>query len=428
MKVFFSGISGVGIGPLAEIAADAGDQVFGSDVHADPLINSELDSHNIDYRIYNQDGSFLREVYEREGGIDWFVHTSALPPDHPELLLAQELGIKVSKRDGFLSDFIKRHNLKLIAIAGTSGKTTTTAMAVWGLQQLHIPVSYLVGTTLPWAAAGKYDPAAEYFVYECDEFDRNFLAYEPYLSMITSLSYDHAEIYPTFESYYEAFKEFVARSEHCVGWRDDSRGYWEDAPNYVIQDFIDERFTLAGAVNRKDATLVLRSLRLFIPDVDASKLITALNRFPGTGRRFEEIAPNLYSDYAHLPEEIEAMLQKAREVADPLQKKVAVVYEPLQNMRQYNIRSQYAKTFYNADRVLWLPTYQILGREDDRPVLTPEELITNIDDPSKAEPVDLNDNLINKVKELIADNYIVVVASGGKTGDAFFREHANLFA
>ena len=85
MKVFFSGISGVGIGPLAEIAADAGDQVFGSDVHADPLINSELDSHNIDYRIYNQDGSFLREVYEREGGIDWFVHTSALPPDHPEL-------------------------------------------------------------------------------------------------------------------------------------------------------------------------------------------------------------------------------------------------------------------------------------------------------------------------------------------------------
>lgn len=421
MKVYFSGISGVGIGPLAELASDAGHQVFGSDVNPG-AINDELLAKGVDFKIYSQDGTYLQEVYNRENGLDWFAHTSALPADHPELLLAQKLGIRISKRDEFLAEFIKLHNLKLIAVAGTSGKTTTTGMAIWAMLKTGIPVSYLVGTTLSFGPAGKFNPESPYLVYECDEFDRNFLNFNPHLSLITSLAYDHVEIFPTEQSYYEAFKQFVSQSEHVVGWRDDSRGYYEDASNYTILDYPDPAITLAGAVNRKDATLVLEGLKV-IGVGERAKLTDALNNFPGTNRRFERLADNLYSDYAHLPEELKAMLQKAREVADAAGKKVAVVYEPLQNMRQYNIRHQYRDTFTNADKVLWLPTFRILGREDDRPVLSPADLIAEMSDPEKATPAILDEALVDSVKRLLSEDYIVVVASGGKTADSFFRKH-----
>ena len=427
MKIFFSGISGVGIGPLAEFAADAGHKVFGSDIAAGQ-INRELTEKGIKFHIGPQNGAYLQQIFDEQGGIDWYIHTSALPADNAELQLAQQLGIQTGKRDTLLPILIEEHGLKLIAVAGTSGKTTTTNMMTWAMLQTCIPVSYLNGSTVPYGYAGKYDPESKYLIYECDEFDRNFLAYHPYLSLITSIAYDHAEVYPTEEDYYAAFKQFVQQSKTVIHWRDDSRGYWpeESEGNVIVQDFIDERFTLKGAVNRKDATLVLRGMRtLGFDHVD--EIITALNAFPGTGRRFEELAPNLYSDYAHLPEELLALLQKAREVGDPRGLKVALVYEPLQNMRQYQVRDQYNKSFINADRIFWLPTYLIPGREDDRPVLTPEELIRYIDDPAKATPAQLDDKLIADLKTLLDDKYLVIIAAGGKTGDKFFREHIDAF-
>src|SRR5690606_5798559 len=111
------------------------------------------------------------------------------------------LGIKVAKRDELLARILHEKNLKLIAVAGTHGKTTTTGMMVWLLQQLGVPVSYSVGSTLSFGPSGKFDPKSEYFVYECDEFDRNFLHFHPYLSLITSVGYDHPDIYPTPENY-----------------------------------------------------------------------------------------------------------------------------------------------------------------------------------------------------------------------------------
>ena len=75
---------------------------------------------------------------------------------------------------------------KMVAVAGTHGKTTTTAMIIWGAKQLGLPISYLIGTTLPFAEAGHYDPDSEYFIYEADEYDRNFLSYKPWLPAFTN--------------------------------------------------------------------------------------------------------------------------------------------------------------------------------------------------------------------------------------------------
>jgi UDP-N-acetylmuramate--alanine ligase len=205
----------VGIGPLAEIAHDAGYTVQGSDA-TEGILTRELRGRGIAIAI-GQDGEFLLACHNQTP-IDWFVHTSALPDNHPELVLARQLGIKTAKRDELLAQIIQEKNLKLIAIAGTHGKTTTTGMMVWVMQQLGMPVSYSVGSTLSFGSSGKYVPDSQYFVYECDEFDRNFLHFTPHLSLITSIDYDHPDTYPTETSYLAAFHEFITKSDMAIMW------------------------------------------------------------------------------------------------------------------------------------------------------------------------------------------------------------------
>ena len=168
MNIYFSGIGGVGLGPLAEIAHDAGHIVHGSDMQ-ESLTTRELQERGIPVST-DQTGDYLMYCH-RQQSIDWFVYTAGLPSDHPELLKARELGLHLAKRDELINYIIGEKGLKLIAIAGTHGKTTTTAMMVWVFRQLNIPVSFSIGATTSFAPSGYFDPNSRYFVYECDEFD-----------------------------------------------------------------------------------------------------------------------------------------------------------------------------------------------------------------------------------------------------------------
>lgn len=175
MHIFFSGIGGTGIGPLALVAKQAGYEVSGSDKQNSQYIEY-LKKHGITAIHIGQDEASIARVHA-EKPIDWFVYTSALPlenPNAPELKFCRDQHIKHSKRDELLNEIIADKNLKLIAVAGTHGKTTTTAMAVWLLKQLGMPVSYILPAKSSFADMGAFEPNAEYFVYECDEFDRNF--------------------------------------------------------------------------------------------------------------------------------------------------------------------------------------------------------------------------------------------------------------
>lgn len=257
MRIYFSGIGGVGLGPLAEISLDAGYEELGSDP-ALSLMTSELEKRGVKIS-QDQSGDFLRAQHE-VAPIDWFVYTSALPTDHPELVLARSLGIRTAKRDELLAHIIDEKNLKLIAIAGTHGKTTTTGMMVWAMQQLDVPVSYSVGTTLSWGPSGKFDPNSEYFVYECDEFDRNFLHFTPYLSLITYVEHDHPDTYPTEAEYYEAFSQFATQSRQIITWQNQVKNITLPENSWVLTDDEVQDIKLAGAHNRRNATLVAKGI------------------------------------------------------------------------------------------------------------------------------------------------------------------------
>ena len=197
MHIYFSGIGGAGIGPLAQIAHQAGYQVSGSDKQDSQYI-AYLRKHGISDIHIGQTREAIEAVHAKQP-IDWVVYSSALTlenPDAPEIRFSSEQNIKTSKRDELLNQILNDKKLKLIAIAGTHGKTTTTSMVIWLFKELGIPLSYSVGAKISFGDMGQYDKDSEYFAYEADEFDRNFLAFEPYMSLITGVSWDHHEIFP----------------------------------------------------------------------------------------------------------------------------------------------------------------------------------------------------------------------------------------
>lgn len=409
MNIYFSGIGGVGIGPLAEIAHDAGYQVQGSDQH-DSLMTRELRQRGVAISL-TQDGTFLQERHQTEP-INWFVYTAALPETHPELVRARELGIRTAKRDELLAHIIANKQLKLIAVAGTHGKTTTTGMMVWALQQLGVPASYSIGTTISFGPSGKFDPASEYFVYECDEFDRNFLHFHPHLSLITSIDYDHPDTYPTEADYLAAFGQFVRQSEHTIMWEHDKAFDVTSASSWLLQAGDVQDISLAGAHNRRNATLVAKGLEYL--GIPADKSVFA--SFPGTNRRFEKLADNLYSDYGHHPVEIAATLQMARELSDH----AVLVYQPHQNVRQHEIRDQYTDQFEFADDTYWLPTY--LSREDPNlEILTPEQLTARLTNRERIHIAELNEDLWVTIEKARQGGKLVLCMGAGSI-DGWLRD------
>lgn len=394
------------MGSLALMAKDAGFEVLGSDL-AKGAIYEELADAGIEVSVGEQDGEFLKKNLE---GLDWFVYTSALPENHPELLVAREAGVKCTKRDDFTAFLVDKLGLKMVAVAGTHGKTTTTSMIVWASLKLGMPVSYVVGTTLGFAPSGAYHKGDEYFVYEADEYDRNFLKYHPWLAVITCVSYDHPDIYPTEEDYKAAFEQFRDQSENVLEVAEDGK---LEAGS----------FKLAGEARRGDATLAMGAVVMMRQKVTGfKKVINVLNEFPGVGRRFERLADGIYTDYAHHPEEVKATMDVAREQAglDGLNG-VVVVYQPHQNTRQHEVRDGYLHAFDGAKKIFWLPTY--LTRENpELGVLEPEELYKGID---VAEAAELNDGLFDEILKWRDAGYLIILMTAGPA-DGWLREKLGL--
>jgi UDP-N-acetylmuramate--alanine ligase len=412
MNIFFSGLGGVGMGPLAEIARDAGYRVYGSDVE-EGLMTDRLNQNGINVHIGVQDGSFLQTTHS-QNPIDWFVYTPAIKQDNPEFVLAKKLGIKTAKRGEYLAYFIKEKNLKLIAVSGTHGKTTTTGMMIWALKELAVPVSYSIGTTLTFGPSGAYDPKSEYFVYECDEFDRNMLYFSPYMALIPSLDYDHPDTYPTQSDYFDAFKLFAVKSERLIAWGDQNGEIFKGLSNVtLLSSKTNTDIAVVGQHNRRNAALVQEAVAALGLSEDITDILL---RFPGTDRRFERLGDNLYSDYGHHPIEIKATLQLARELSDH----VILIYQPHQNIRQHEIKDDYTDQFEQAEEIYWLPTY--LSREDpDLDILKPEELIQSITNKEHVHTANFDDDLW-QIIQTARDAGKLVVGMGAGAIDGWLRK------
>jgi UDP-N-acetylmuramate--alanine ligase len=265
---------------------------------------------------------------------------------------------------------------------------------------------------------GRFDRDSRYFIYEADEFDRNFLAFEPAISLITGVSWDHHEIFPTREDYQAAFREFISQSRHAYIWEEDASylGLESEAGVDILDSGVAviSDISLAGRYNRLDAWLAVQAVHR-ATGKPIGELAAIAGRFPGLSRRMERIAPNLYSDYAHTPEKIRGAMSVATEMAAEKGQDIVVVYEPLTDRRQHYIMDEYKDCFDGAAKLYWIPSY--LAREDpNQRVIPPEELISHLDDPSIAQPMQRDAALKHAIQQHLDTGDMVVCMAGGGGG------------
>ncbi|MCD4848219.1 MAG: UDP-N-acetylmuramate--L-alanine ligase [Candidatus Aegiribacteria sp.] len=309
------------------------------------------------------------------------VFSAAIPPDHPEIVQSLKNGIKVLRRSEALADLA--NDTTLLAVAGAHGKTTTTAMTGWILQETDLnPTVMLGGRVSEWN--GNFRSGSDLTVVEADEYDRAFLHLRPMSAAITSFAIEHLECYGTPEALSVAFGIFLemtrpggtvvvpsknrelARWAERIGRRVITTGTmgdilckctrvdsWEQ--EYQIGD-ITGILPLPGEHNLRNAETAIALASTV--GVDAADAIRALRNFPGVSRRLEKIgkfgSAIVLSDYAHHHDEINAALQGVSQVSNG---KICVVFQPHLYSRTAAHAEEMGRALSSADCSLILPVY-----------------------------------------------------------------------
>ena len=196
--VHLIGIGGSGLSAIARLLKESGYEVTGSD-QAMSSFASDLQKLGIEVKVGH--------AAENVSGADWVVRSSAIADDNPEVQAAQQANIPVYKRADFLGKLMAEKTG--IAVAGTHGKTTTTAMIAWILSALGRDPSFIVGGVMNNYGVNARLGKGSAFVIEADEYDRMFLGLRPRIEVVTNVEHDHPDCYPTLEDITRAFEEFV---------------------------------------------------------------------------------------------------------------------------------------------------------------------------------------------------------------------------
>lgn len=358
------GIGGFGMSAIARILLQRGFSVSGSDRNTNALSESLAREGATVYH-----GHAAAQV----DGADMVLATSAVPPDHVEIVGAKSRNIPVYKRQDVLAPLMVGQ--KVIAVAGTHGKTTTTSMLVHILRECGADPSYIVGGVLANTGDNAGVGEGGVFVIEADEYDNMFLGLQPDVAVITNLEWDHPDFFHTEADLIDSFQRFVQITQdnggHLIIGADvqailnapDAQTYdlnavehIEHTPEYTQFDFQGRtlRLALPGAHNVLNAVAAILA-----SGQDGDCVMDALATFKTTGRRFdvrgEENGVTIIDDYAHHPTAIKATLAAAR--ARYPDKRLYAVWQPHTYTRTHTLLDQYAVAFDPADVVLVTDIY-----------------------------------------------------------------------
>lgn len=352
----FIGIGGIGMSAIARMFFLEGKKITGSDL-AQSMVTGELEKFGINI-FYKQEAENIFP------DIDVVVYTPAIAENNPELMRARELGIPTFSYPEMLGIISKEKYT--IAVSGTHGKTTTTAMIAKVMIDAGLDPTVIVGSFLKDQKSNFVAGKSKYLVVEACEYKRSFLNLHPNILVITNIDEDHLDYYKDIEDIQSAFKELASRlatDDHLVCFPDDKNlSAVVAGVNCVVDDCSilnsGEKITLAGEHNKKNARTALSVAKTL--GIDEEKAVTSLNAFSGTWRRFEykgktKNGATVYDDYAHHPTEIKATLSMAREMFSD--KKITAVFQPHLYSRTKDHLNDFAGAFEKADSVLLAPIY-----------------------------------------------------------------------
>ncbi|HEX3173496.1 MAG TPA: Mur ligase domain-containing protein [Solirubrobacterales bacterium] len=350
-RLHFVGIGGAGMSGLALVCRELGATVTGSD-RAESSYMERLRAAGIEPAV-GHDAANLPEGAE-------VVVSTAIAEDNSELSLARERGLPIIHRGELLAQLCAEK--RLIAVAGTHGKTTTTAMLVWALRALGADPAFFVGGEVPGLGPGGGVAnagwaAGEWVVAEADESDGSFLRLDPEIAVITNVEMDHHSRWGSVAELRAAFDAFAAKAAHVVA---PTASEVHIEPRGGAERDARSRFDLDLAVpgvhNMLNARAALAAIELVGLDPDAGA--AALADFPGVHRRLElkgeRDGAHVYDDYAHHPTEVRAALAALRGL-DP--EHLIAAFQPHLYSRTRAFAEQFGAALALADEVAVLDVY-----------------------------------------------------------------------
>jgi len=399
MHYHIIGIAGAGMSAIAHILLDQGHTVSGCDRQSNAL-TTELGARGV--RVFaGHDAAHL-------DGVDIVAISSALASHTPELRAAQEQGIPVLKRADLWREWSAAK--PTLAVAGTHGKTTTTAMCAWVLQELGYDPAYIVPAGGPVPGLPRFARwGSGPFVIEADEYDRLFLGLTPAVSVVTSVDWDHVDVYATREQAEDAFAQFAGQSQRSVVACADDAGVqrllqrgqmggsqtiveyglqpnrgWQ-ASGIVVDNgcsvFEVERagsetpklrasLSVPGRHNVQNALGAAAGVVELLGHAgEPAAIWEALGRFQGASRRFEVKGEAggvlVVDDYAHNPAKLRAALQAARERFPG--RRIVAYFQPHTFSRTQALIDDFAAAFGDAEVLLIGDIYPSRERAEDFP-------------------------------------------------------------
>jgi len=445
--VHFIGIGGSGLSAIARLLLESGYTVSGSDRALTPFAD---EVRKAGAQIYI--GHHPRNLAEA----DWVVRSSAITDDNPEVEAAKRAGIPVYKRADFLGRLMEQKTG--IAIAGTHGKTTTTAMTAWVLSELGRDPSFIVGGVLNNLGVNAHAGKGKPFVIEADEYDNMFLGLKPQIEVVTSLEHDHPDCFPTYESMVDAFHKFVdllpedgtlivcvddagaaalipytrkagrnviaysVQGESTINsplWvmarkvKPNARGGFDfvSASNLSSTglESVEVSLQVPGKHNVRNALAVLAIVELL--GLSHGKAAQALGEFTGTGRRFqlrgEVDGISIFDDYAHHPTEIKATLAGAR--ARFPDRHIWAVWQPHTYSRTQTLFLDFSRAFKDADEVIVTEVYAAREPKQD---FTSAEIVSGMPHRSARFIATLPEVTEHLLKNLEQGDVVLVLSAG----------------
>ena len=362
-KVHFVGIGGIGVSAVARMMLQEGKEVSGSD-REETRIVTELKEKGAHISIGHNEANV-------SPGTDTVIFSIAVREDNPELRKARALGLSVFSYPEILGAIsVSKFT---IAVSGTHGKTTTTAMVAKILIDAGRSPSVIVGSLLKEGGSNFIAGEGNVFVVEACEYRRSFLQLEPNILVITNIDDDHLDYYGDIAGVQKAFGEFAAKvgkGNHIIANVGDPlvASVLQNSKAQIVDyaaingDLLQLR--VPGKHNIANAKAALGVAEVL--NIRLGTALAALNNFKGTWRRFEykgimETGALLYDDYAHHPTEIQSTIQAAKDFFK--NKKLIVVFQPHLYSRTKLLLDQFSRSFGGVEKIIVAPIYA--AREDE---------------------------------------------------------------
>lgn len=397
--IHFIGIGGAGMSSIAHLFVAAGHQVSGSD-RAVSAATEALEAEGVTVHIGHDAANVP------EGAT--VVYSTAIREDNPELTVARQRGLRLWHRSEALREAMVGKNV--VAVAGTHGKTTTSAMCAVALQAGGAAPSFAIGAVVPELGASSGTGEGDVFVAEADESDGSFLNYSPSIIVLTNVEADHLDHYGSEAAVVEAFRNFIrllppegllvacaddAGALKLAGEHRNNGGtvllYGANSDADVVIEHSEAACTGGGeAWSIRDHTGEQWELRLAVPGfhnvlnaaaaltvaryvgADLPAALGAFSTFTGAKRRFEhkfsEHGITLFDDYAHHPTEVRAALTAARTLATARDGRVLALFQPHLYSRTAAFADEFGEALELADLAWVLPIFA--AREDPIPGIT----------------------------------------------------------